>query len=141
MQYAPIPSPPLFHSSTHQPNPTQTQTQTQNFYFTNHPRFASLRAGARVSYESLLKTELEVALESYLRANETRLSTDPVLEPFYRRIGALSSASSVAVKRESGGGVGSGSGGVVVITSGDEVVKRSGRVRRQTRGRDEVEQM
>lgn len=86
------------------------------------------------SYESLLKPDLEVALENHLRANETRLSNDPILEPFYRRIGALS-----PVKRESVGGGGSGSGGVVI--SGDEIVKRSSRARRQTRGREEVEQM
>lgn len=80
------------------------------------------------SYEGLLKSDLEVALEEHLRANESRLSGDPALEPFYRRIGALS-----PIKRESG----AGGGGGALLTSGDEV-KKQPRARRQTRAREEI---
>ena len=79
------------------------------------------------SYEGLLKSDLEVALEEHLRANESRLSGDPALEPFYRRIGALS-----PIKRESGAG-----GGGALLTSGDEV-KKQPRARRQTRAKEEI---
>lgn len=85
------------------------------------------------SYEGFLKSELEVALEGYLRAHQVRLANDLTFEPFYRRIGALS-----PVKRESGGG-GGGIGGGVVLTSGDEVKKP--RARRQTRAREEIDQL
>lgn len=74
------------------------------------------------SYESLLKSDLEVALEEHLRANEASLNKDPVLEPFYRRI-AVS-----PIKRESAG----------VLTSGDD--QKKPRVRRQTKAREEFEQ-
>jgi hypothetical protein len=74
------------------------------------------------SYEGLLKSDLEVALEEHLRANETRLSKDPVLEPFYRRIATS------PIKRESG----------VTFTFGDEVKKT--RSRRQTRAKEELEE-
>lgn len=59
------------------------------------------------------------------------MAGDPALEPFYRRIGALS-----PIKRESGGG--GGGGGAGALTSGDEVKKQT-RARRQTRAREEVE--
>lgn len=74
------------------------------------------------SYENLLKPDLEVALEEYMRVNQTKLASDPSLEPFFKRIAAS------PVKRES----------VSAITSGDEV--RKPRVRRQTKAREEIEQ-
>lgn len=74
------------------------------------------------NYENLLKPDLEVALEEYMRVNQTKLASDPSLEPFFKRIAAS------PVKRES----------VSAITSGDEV--RKPRVRRQTKAREEIEQ-
>ena len=81
-----------------------------------------------LSYENLLKTDLEVALEEHLRANQSSLSKNPQLEPYYRKIGAGS-----PVKRETSSALvatgGGGSGG------GNEKPVR--RARRQTRGRIE----
>ena len=74
------------------------------------------------SYENLLKPDLEVALEEYMRVNHTKLANDPSLEPFFKRIAAS------PIKRES----------VSAIISGDEV--RKPRVRRQTKAREEIEQ-
>lgn len=74
-----------------------------------------------LSYETLLKSDLEVALEEHLRANESRLSKDPTLQPFYRRIAAS------PVKRESAG----------ALVSGDDVKKP--KLRRQTKAREELE--
>ena len=74
------------------------------------------------SYENLLKSDLEVALEEHLRANEASLKKDPILEPFYRRIAAS------PIKRENTG----------TVTSGEEYKKP--RVRRQTKAREEIEQ-
>ena len=71
------------------------------------------------SYDNLLKTDLEVALEEHLRANSTKYAQDPKLEPYYRRQAVLS-----PVKRETGS---------TLITSENEN-KRPQRARRQTRG-------
>lgn len=71
------------------------------------------------SYDHLLKSDLEVALEEHLRANAARYAQDPRLEPYYRRQAVLSPA-----KRETGS---------TLITSGDDN-KRPQRARRQTRG-------
>lgn len=74
------------------------------------------------SYENLLKPDLEVALEEYMRVNHTNLANDPALEPFFKRIAAS------PVKRES----------ISVNTPGDEI--RKPRVRRQTKAHEEIEQ-
>ncbi|KAL8697073.1 MAG: hypothetical protein Q9201_007320, partial [Fulgogasparrea decipioides] len=50
----------------------------------------------RRSYDKLLKTELEVALDDHLRTNQTRLQNDPLASAFYKR-------KESPVKRESGG--------------------------------------
>lgn len=74
------------------------------------------------SYENLLKSDLEVALEKHLRANETRFNKDPVFEPFYRRIATS------PIKRES----------AVGLTSGDE--QKKVKARRQTKAKEELDQ-
>ena len=61
------------------------------------------------SYDALLKADLEIALDDFLRQNQTKLSGDPKVEGFYKRIGS-------PVKRDS-----NASGGA--ITSGDEKPK------------------
>ncbi|KAL8988738.1 MAG: hypothetical protein Q9177_002229, partial [Variospora cf. flavescens] len=71
-------------------------------------------------YDGLLKTDLEVALDDYLRANQTSLRDDPQLSGFYKRLGS-------PAKRESEG---------VTTTSVVEAVKKPGlsgtKQRRQT---------
>lgn len=123
----PPPPPPSSFPLTNIPN--NALNRIANQLLAPPPSGGGGKGGEDRSYEGLLKSELEVALEQHLRANETRLSSDPVLEPFYRRIGALS-----PIKRESGGG-----GGGALLTSGDEVKKQT-RVRRQTRAKEEIEQ-
>ena len=74
------------------------------------------------SYDHLLKADLETALDEHMRANQTRLTRDATLEPYFKRI------ASSPIKRESGG----------LFTSGDEVKKP--RARRPTKAREELEQ-
>ncbi|KAI4254324.1 MAG: hypothetical protein L6R42_007241 [Xanthoria sp. 1 TBL-2021] len=50
-------------------------------------------------YDNLLKPDLEIALDDYLRKNQTRLQSDPALSSFYKRLES-------PVKRERGSGVG-----------------------------------
>ena len=69
------------------------------------------------------KTELEIALDEHMRANQSRLSKDSSLAAFYRRITAPSSP----VKRETS---------VAVVV--DDVTRKP-RARRITRARDEIE--
>lgn len=82
----------------------------------------------RDSYDGLLKTDLEVALDDFLRTNQISLQNDPQLSGFYKRLGS-------PVKRESGG---------ATTTSLVETVKKSGlsgtKQRRQTlKAREELE--
>ena len=69
------------------------------------------------------KTELEIALDEHMRANQSRLSKDTSLVAFYRRITTPSSP----VKRETS---------VAVVVVDDT---RKSRARRITRARDEIE--
>ncbi|KAL9119797.1 MAG: hypothetical protein Q9187_003651, partial [Circinaria calcarea] len=73
--------------------------------------------------EGLKKIELEMALDEYMRANQSRLSKDSSLAAFYRRIATPSSP----VKRESS----------VAVVVGDDSKKP--RARRTTRARDDIE--
>ena len=84
-----------------------------------HSKYKHLTVHLLYSYDNLLKTDLEVALEEHLRANSTKYAQDPKLEPYYRRQAILS-----PVKRETGS---------TLITSENEN-KRPQRARRQTRG-------
>ena len=70
------------------------------------------------SYDALLKTDLEIALDQHLRKNQSKLSGDPKLEGFYKRIGS-------PVKRDTNSGAGAGA-----ITSGDEKEKPKARPRK-----------
>ncbi|KAL8960752.1 MAG: hypothetical protein Q9193_002598 [Seirophora villosa] len=79
-------------------------------------------------YDGLLKTDLEVALDDFLRANQTSLQNDPQLSGFYKRLGS-------PVKRESGG---------ATTSSLVETVKKPGlsgtKQRRQTlKAREDLE--
>ncbi|MCJ1425378.1 hypothetical protein MMC29_003277 [Sticta canariensis] len=73
------------------------------------------------NYENLLKPDLELKLEEYLRVNQNKLINDPSLEPFFKRIAAS------PVRREN----------IIAITPGDEF--RKPRVRRQTKAPEEIE--
>ncbi|KAL9598413.1 MAG: hypothetical protein Q9219_004503 [cf. Caloplaca sp. 3 TL-2023] len=75
-------------------------------------------------FDNLLKTDLEVALDEYLRANQPRLQDDPQLSGFYRRITS-------PVKRESGG--------VINITSAAEEVKKPKQRRQTIKAREELD--
>ncbi|KAL9009434.1 MAG: hypothetical protein Q9173_005536 [Seirophora scorigena] len=79
-------------------------------------------------YDGLLKSDLEVALDDFLRTNQTSLQNDPQLSGFYKRLGS-------PVKRESGG---------ATTTSLVETVKKAGlsgtKQRRQTlKAREDLE--
>ncbi|KAI9777188.1 MAG: hypothetical protein M1839_009031 [Geoglossum umbratile] len=79
-------------------------------------------------YQSLKKPELEIALDDHLRANQSSLSKDPRLEPFYDRVFAPSSP----VKREVQGFNGAGS-------DGDMKPPKSARTRRVTKVANETQ--
>jgi hypothetical protein len=38
------------------------------------------------SYENLKKSDLEVALDEHMRANQTKLAKDNALQPYYKRV-------------------------------------------------------
>ncbi|KAL8718008.1 MAG: hypothetical protein Q9225_004810 [Loekoesia sp. 1 TL-2023] len=75
-------------------------------------------------FDNLLKTELEVAVDNYLRANQTRLQNDLQLSGFYKRIGS-------PIKRESGG---------VTTSSAAEEVKKPKQRRQTLKAREELDQ-
>ncbi|KAL9050330.1 MAG: hypothetical protein Q9206_005130, partial [Seirophora lacunosa] len=92
------------------------------------PRFVWTSVQSGTIYDGLLKTDLEVALDDFLRTNQISLQNDPQLSGFYKRLGS-------PVKRESGG---------ATTTSLVETVKKSGlsgtKQRRQTlKAREELE--
>ncbi|KAL8711832.1 MAG: hypothetical protein Q9220_003776 [cf. Caloplaca sp. 1 TL-2023] len=74
-------------------------------------------------YDTMLKSELEVALSEYLRTNQSQLQNDPSLSPFYKRMGT-------PVKRESGGAAAS--------TSVVEDVKKPKQRRQTIKAREEL---
>lgn len=76
------------------------------------------------SYDTLLKTELEVALDEFLRTNQISLQNDPQLSGFYKRINS-------PVKRESGGGT---------ATSLVEEVKKPKQRRQTLKAREDLDQ-
>lgn len=75
------------------------------------------------SYDKLLKTELEVALDDHLRTNKTRLQNDPLTSGFYKHQRRES-----PVKRES-----------AATTAVDEVKKPKQR-RPTLKAREDLEQ-
>lgn len=75
------------------------------------------------SYENFKKTDLEIALDEHIRANQTRLAKHPDLMPFYSRIAPRLSP----VKREV----------ITIRPSGEEA--RVSRARRVTRVREDME--
>ncbi|KAL8809722.1 MAG: hypothetical protein Q9223_007883, partial [Gallowayella weberi] len=77
------------------------------------------------NFDSLLKPELETALDDYLRTNQTRLQTDPALSGFYKRLES-------PVKREKVGGP--------ATTSVVEEVKRPKQRRQTFKAREDLEQ-
>lgn len=76
-----------------------------------------------------MKPDLEVALEEYMRVNQTRLAKDPGLKPFYTRLANTASPKKYDIKYED-----------PVETTSVEEVARKPRARRQTRAREEIEQ-
>ena len=74
------------------------------------------------SFSDLKKSELEIALDEHLRANQSSLSKEESLSDYYKRLGVRMRS---PAKRESGG-----------ITSGDE---KKPRARRQTKAKEEIE--
>lgn len=76
------------------------------------------------SYDSLLKTELEVALDDFLRTYQSSLQSDPQLSGFYKRLGS-------PVKRESGG---------ATSTSAVEEAKKPKQRRQTLKAREDLEQ-
>ena len=42
------------------------------------------------SYSNLKKSDLEVALDDHLRANQTTYATDPTFSDYYKRLGSSS---------------------------------------------------
>ncbi|KAL8726759.1 MAG: hypothetical protein Q9166_006498 [cf. Caloplaca sp. 2 TL-2023] len=80
------------------------------------------------NYDNLLKPELEVALDDFLRTNQTSLQSDPALSGFYKRVGS-------PVKRESGAGFGGGPS----TTSAVEEVKKPKQRRQTLKAREELE--
>ena len=77
----------------------------------------------RISYTDVLKPELEVRLDDYLRANQTTWSKDPQLSGFYRRM------VNSPIKREG-------------QTGSTAVVLAPGKQRRQTiKAREDLEQL
>ncbi|KAI4271047.1 MAG: hypothetical protein LQ337_006283, partial [Flavoplaca oasis] len=80
-------------------------------------------------YDNLLKPDLEVALDDYLRKNQTRLHSDPALSPFYKRL------ENTPAKREKSNG---SAGGVGASSAAAEETKKP--KRRQTiKAREELE--
>ncbi|KAI4126826.1 MAG: hypothetical protein LQ338_003536, partial [Usnochroma carphineum] len=77
-----------------------------------------------INYDTLLKTELEVALDEFLRTNQISLQNDPQLSGFYKRINS-------PVKRESGGGT---------ATSLVEEVKKPKQRRQTLKAREDLDQ-
>ena len=69
------------------------------------------------SYDNLKKIDLETALDEHMRANQTRLSKDNALQPYYKRINPS------PVKKE------------VPLTE-----TKTPRARRTTKAREELEQ-
>ncbi|KAL8675452.1 MAG: hypothetical protein Q9168_000153 [Polycauliona sp. 1 TL-2023] len=82
-------------------------------------------------YENLLKPELEVALDDYLRKNQNRLQSDPALSSFYKRL-----ESPVKRERSSGNSV----GGVGAASAVQEEVKKPKQRRQTIKAREELEQ-
>ncbi|KAL8826629.1 MAG: hypothetical protein Q9170_007330, partial [Blastenia crenularia] len=80
--------------------------------------------GVGPRYDHLLKTELEVALDDYLRTNQTSLQNDSQLSGFYKRLGS-------PVKRESGG---------ASATAMVEELKKPKQRRQTLKAREELEQ-
>ncbi|KAI4245244.1 MAG: hypothetical protein L6R40_002601 [Gallowayella cf. fulva] len=76
------------------------------------------------NYDNLLKIELEVALDAYLRENQTRLQSDPACSGFYKRLDS-------PFKRERGGGT--------VSTSVVEEVKKPKQRRQTLKAREDLE--
>ncbi|KAL9028101.1 MAG: hypothetical protein Q9196_003484, partial [Gyalolechia fulgens] len=75
-------------------------------------------------FDNLLKTDLEIAVDDYLRTNQSRLQNDPQVSGFYKRIGS-------PVKRESGG---------AIATSVVEEVKKPKQRRQTLKAREELDQ-
>ncbi|KAL8948019.1 MAG: hypothetical protein Q9222_005761 [Ikaeria aurantiellina] len=75
------------------------------------------------NYDTMLKNELEVALDDFLRTNQSQLQNDPSLSAFYKRLGT-------PVKRESGG--------VPASTSVIEDVKKPKQRRQTIKAREEL---
>ncbi|KAL8929994.1 MAG: hypothetical protein Q9172_000226 [Xanthocarpia lactea] len=80
-------------------------------------------------YDNLLKSDLEVALDQYLRKNQTRLQSDPALSGFYKRLES-------PLKREKGSGIGGGVGSASAVA---EDVKKPKQRRQTLKTRDELE--
>ncbi|KAL8897447.1 MAG: hypothetical protein Q9192_002569 [Flavoplaca navasiana] len=80
-------------------------------------------------YDNLLKPDLELALDDYLRKNQTRLQSDPALSHFYKRL------ENSPAKREKSDGSG---GGVAASSAAREEIKKP--KRRQTiKAREDLE--
>ncbi|KAL8935822.1 MAG: hypothetical protein Q9216_005238, partial [Gyalolechia sp. 2 TL-2023] len=75
-------------------------------------------------FDNLLKIDLEIALDDFLRTNQSRLQNDPQVSGFYKRIGS-------PVKRESGG---------AATTSVVEEVKKPKQRRQTLKAREEIDQ-
>lgn len=76
------------------------------------------------NYDNLLKNDLEIAIDDYLRANQSTLQNDPQVSGFYKRIGS-------PVKRESGG---------ATANSLVEEVKKPKQRRQTIKAREELDQ-
>ncbi|KAL8756462.1 MAG: hypothetical protein Q9199_002905, partial [Rusavskia elegans] len=76
-------------------------------------------------YDNLLKPDLEIALDDYLRKNQTRLQSDPALSSFYKRLES-------PVKRERGSGVGA-------TSAAAEEAKKPKQRRQTIKAREELE--
>ncbi|KAL8993826.1 MAG: hypothetical protein Q9169_006054 [Polycauliona sp. 2 TL-2023] len=81
-------------------------------------------------YDNLLKPDLEVALDDYLRKNQSRLQSDPTLANFYKRL-------ETPGKRDRSSGSGAGAGAASAL---QEEIKKPKQRRQTIKAREEIDQ-